>query len=168
MKLPFNCPPVCMDGHYIEEADQLLRDWVMLVQPKATDRRFLLMFMAIAFKAVNYKMMLLNIGQSGDNAKSSFFEMFIYLLGNYGLTGDKALIVKGPKDRVSRAQLDRVRFVLFEEPDPAKQLDVESIRDFVGGASETVGRFNFSNDNEITLHCKTALNANTCQVQLGY
>ena len=93
--------------------------------------------------------------------------MFIYLLGNYGLTGDEALVTKGKKDRVSKAQLDKVRFVLFEEPDASKPLDVESIKDFVGGASETTGRFNFSNDNDITLHCKSVLNANTMtQIQL--
>ena len=161
MKLPFNCPPVCNDGHYIEQAEALLRDWIKLVQPEADDRCLLLMFLALSLKAIDYEKMILNIGHSGDNAKSSYFEMAVYLLGSYGLTGDKCLIIKVKKDRVSKASLDRVRFVLFEEPDASKALDVEAIKDLVGGAVESTGRFNFSNDNTIKLHCKTVLNANT-------
>ena len=161
MKLPFNCPPVCNDGHYIEQANELMDDWIKLVQPEADDRCLLLMFLALVLKAINYKKMILNIGHSGDNAKSSFFEMVVYLLGSYGLTGDKCLIVKVKKDRVSKASLNKARFVLFEEPDAGKQLDVEFIKDLVGGAVESVGRFNFSNKNTVQLHCKTVLNANT-------
>lgn len=161
MKLPFNCPPVCNDGHYIQQAEALLRDWVLKIQPVAEDRRLLFTYLALVFKAINYKKMILNIGHSGDNAKSSFFEMGVYSFGSYGLKGDKALIVKSKKDRVSKAELNEVRFVLFEEPDAAKSLDIEFVKDLVGGAVETTGRFNFSNDNNVQLHCKTVLNANT-------
>ena len=161
MKLPFNCPPVCNDAHYIKQAEALLRDCVKLVQPEADDRCLLLMFLGLVLKAINYKKKILNIGHSGDNAKSSHFEMTVYLLGSYGLTGNKCLIVKVKKDRVTKASVNKVRFALFEEPDASKALDVETIKDLVGGAVESKGRFNFSNDNTIKLHCKTVLNANT-------
>ena len=161
MRRPFNCPPMCYDGHYITQARELLDDWILLIQPIAEDRKLLLTFVALSLKAINYKKMILNIGHSGDNAKSSFFEMVVYALGDYGVTGDKSLIVKGKKDRASKACLNEARFVLFEEPDPSKPLDVEFLKDLVGGANTTAGRFNFSNDNEIKLHCKTVLNANT-------
>ena len=161
MRAPFNVPPVCNDGHYITQANELLKDWIMLIQPMAEDRKLLLTFLALSLKAINYKKMILNIGHAGDNAKSSFFEFVVHCFSDYGVTGDKALIVKGKKDRVSKAVLNEKRFVLFEEPDPSKPLDVEFIKDLVGGAVKTAGRMNFSNDNEITLHCKTVLNANT-------
>ena len=161
MKLPFNCPPVCNDGHYIEQAKALLKDWIQKIQPVAEDQRLLFTYISLVFNAINYKKMVLNIGHSGNNAKSSFFEMCIYLLGSYGLIGDKCLIVKGKKDRVSKAQLNKARLVLFEEPDPSRPFDVEFVKDLAGGANKTVGRYNFSNDNHIELHCKTVLNANT-------
>ena len=161
MRRPFNCPPLCNDGHYITQANILLNDWILLVQPNAEDRRLLLTFVSLSFKAINYKKMIINIGHAGDNAKSSFFEMIIYALADYGVTGDKCLIVKGKKDRVSKASLNEARFVLFEEPDPSKPLDIEFLKDIVGGARKTAGRYNFSNDNVIRLDCKTVLNANT-------
>ena len=126
---PFNCPPVCFDGHYIHQAEQLQQEWIDLVQPEADDKCLLLMFLALTLLTVNYKKMILNIGPTGDNAKSSFFEMCVFLMGTYGIIGDKRLIVKGAqKDRVSKAMLDMVRFILFEEPDPSKTLDVEFIK----------------------------------------
>ena len=161
MKLPFNCPPVCNDGHYIKQAKALLKDWITKIQPVAEDQQLLFTYLSLVFNAINYKKMVLNIGHSGNNAKSSFFEMCIYLLGSYGLIGDKGLIVKGKKDRVSKAQLNKIRLALFEEPDPSKPFDVEFVKDLAGGANKTVGRYNFSNDNHIELHCKTVLNANT-------
>ena len=79
MRFPFNCPPVNFDGHYIQQAEELLEDWIKLVQPEAEDRMLLLMFVALSLKAVNYKKMIINIGRSGDNSKSSFYEMIVYL-----------------------------------------------------------------------------------------
>ena len=161
MKLAFNCPPLCTDGHYIDQAKEIIEEWIKKIQPVAEDKRLLLTYLSLILEAINYKKMILNIGYSGDNAKSSFFEMGVHLCGSYALIGDKCLLVKGKKDRVSKAQLNELRLVLFEEPDPSKGFDVEFAKDLVGGATETVGRFNFSNDNHIKLHCKTVLNANT-------
>ena len=161
MQFAFNCPPVCWDGHYIKQAEDLLDDWLIKVQPIAEDRYVLLVFLSLILKAFNYKKIVLNICQTGDNAKSSCFEMVVFLAGSYGLVGDKHLIVKGRKDRVSQAEVSRRRFVLFEEPDPSKQLDVEAIKDMVGGSKKGKGRYNFSNNNDVLLHCKTVLNANT-------
>ena len=91
------------------------------------------------------------------------FEMLIYSLGSYGLASDKRLIVRGAgqKDRVSIAEMNEVRFITFEEPDPAKALDIEFLKDLVGGSIAIAGRFNFSNNNKVLLLCKTVLNANT-------
>lgn len=161
MRFPFNCPPVSMDGHYIREARQFLRKTLKKVQPNAEDRRLIIMYMSLCFQAQNYKKMVINIGSSGNNAKSSVFECLIYLCGTYGLTGDKKLVVKGPNDKVSVAELNRKRVVMFEEPDPAKPLDQEFLKDLIGGAHQTTGRMLFSNKNQILLHCKTILNANT-------
>ena len=85
---------------------------------------------------------------------------YIYILGQYGLAGDERLLLKGPSDGVSLAELDCKRLVMFEEPDPSKSLDQEFLKDLIGGANQTTGRFNFSDKNKITLHCKTVLNAN--------
>ena len=125
---PFNCPPMCFDGHYIHQAEQLQREWIDLVQPEADDKCLLLMFLSLTLLTVNYKKMILNIGSSGDNAKSSFFEMCVYLMGTYGIIGDKRLIVRGKNDRVSEAMLNMVRFILFEEPDAGKSIDVEFLK----------------------------------------
>ena len=160
MRHDFNCPPVCLDGHYIKQAEEWLRDVFFKIQPNAEDRRLILLYMSLAFKALNFKKMVINIGTSGNNAKSSTFECLIYILGQYGLAGDKRMLLKGPTDRVSLAELDCKRFVMFEEPDPAKSLDQEFMKDLIGGANQTTGRFNFSNKNKISLHCKTVLNAN--------
>ena len=125
---PFNCPPVNNDLHYFYQAEQLQREWIDLVQPEADDKCLLLMFIALTLLTVNYKKMILNIGSSGDNAKSSFFEMCVFLMGSYGVIGDKKLIVRGKKDRVSEAMLNCVRFILFEEPDAGKPIDIEFIK----------------------------------------
>ena len=161
VRFPYGCPPLCWDGHYITQAKAVLKDWLKLVQPVTEDLCLLLMFMALSFNTVNYKKMIINVGQSGNNSKSSTFEMLIYQLGSYGLNGDKKLITKGPKDRVSQAELDCKRMVLFEEPDPSKKTDTEFVKDCVGGSKKGTGRYNFSNKNQISYHCKVALNANT-------
>ena len=160
-KLPYGCPPLNFDGSYITEAEDLLRDWIDLVQPVPEDKCLLLTYLGLVLKAINYKKMIINVGHTGDNAKSSFFEMLVDLAGGYGVTGDKNLIVKGKKDRVSKAVLHLARIVLFEEPDPTKPLNIEFLKDLVGGATKAAARLNFSNDTEILLHCKTVLNANT-------
>ena len=161
MRKPFNCPPLAASNGHREQAQQLMRDWFKLIQPKAEDLVLLLQFMSLVLSAVNYKKMVINLGESGNNSKSSCFEMLVYVLGSYGLAGDKRLIVRGgQKDRVSIAEMSEVRFITFEEPDPAKALDVEFLKDLVGGSMAIAGRFNFSNNNKVLLHCKTALNAN--------
>ena len=160
MRFPFNCPPVSMDGHYIQQAKEFLRSTLRKVQPDPEDRRLICTYMSLIFQAINFKKMVINIGKSGNNAKSSVFECLIYSAGSYGLTGDKKLIVKGKKDRVSVAELNMKRIVMFEEPDPSKGLDQEFLKDLIGGANKTTGRMLFSNKNQIVLHCKTILNAN--------
>ena len=160
MRFKFNLPPVNMDGHYIRQARAYLRDVLLKVQPDAEDRRLIIIYMALIFKAENFKKMPINIGSSGNNAKSSTFECLVYLAGSYGLIGDIKLVVKGAKDKVSIADLNMIRIVMFEEPDAAKQLDQSFLKDLIGGAKETTGRKLFSNKNKIKLHCKTVLNAN--------
>ena len=54
--------------------------------------------------------------------------MCVYLMGTYGIIGDKRLIVRGKNDRVSEAMLNMVRFILFEEPDAGRSIDVEFVK----------------------------------------
>lgn len=160
MKYPFNCPPVSNGDDHIRQAEELLETWIKLVQPNPEDRLLLLQFISISFLAENYKKMIVNIGAKGNNSKSSCFEMVIHCFGKYGIVGDKKLIIKTRKDKVSEAEIDRVRFILFEEPDAKQSLDLDSIKDLVGGSNTKKGRMNYSNENNVTLHSKIVLNAN--------
>lgn len=143
-----------------KQAAWLMKNWISKVMPDADDRKLLLTFMSIVLTAFNYKKMIINSGASGNNAKSSLFEFLIHCLGSYGVIGDKVLLLKKQKDRVSKADLSHKRFCLWEEPDPGANLDVEYLKDLVGGSVQTAGRKNWSNDNVIHLHCKYAINAN--------
>ena len=71
MRKPFNCPPVATSSAHTEQAQQLMRDWFKLIQPKPEDLLLLLQFMSLVLCAVNYKKMLINLGESGNNSKSS-------------------------------------------------------------------------------------------------
>lgn len=162
MRYPYVLDPSKPDvmARVKRQAGNLLRNWLMKVMPDEEDLDMLLTFMSLVFTATNYKKMIINAGPSGNNAKSSLFEFLINTLGSYGMIGDKRLILKGPKDRVSKASISCKRFVLFEEPDPGQTMDIETIKDFVGGNEQTTGRMNYSNNNVVHLHAKYAINAN--------
>ena len=139
---------------------ELLDNLFNRIFPIEAHRDCWLTFASIAFEGCNYRKCVINHGVCGRNGKSKTCEMLVYTFGDYANMGDVKTLLRGKKDKASLANLNEKRFILYEEPDDTKAMDIAMIKMLVGGIERMCARQLYATTDQIKLHNKMMINVN--------
>jgi phage/plasmid-associated DNA primase len=117
--------------------------------------------MAGGLDKVNRRQCAINLGECGANGKSKSTEQLVYTFGSYARMGDNKTLLTGKKDKVSLANMNGQRFIVYEEPDGEKKYDTCKMKNVIGGSQKMGGaRLCYSYEDEIDIHATNIINCN--------
>ncbi len=156
---------MCMGCLYVQRDDQFIQDVLITrvfskVFPIEAHMWSYLMYLSLALEGRNRRHCAINIGTEGNNGKSKNAEMVLCMMGSYGSMGDNKFLLKGKKDRATIANMHRKRFMIFEEPDQDRSIDINRLKAWVGGSDTHNARQLYKNGDQIEICSSLVINMN--------
>lgn len=96
----------------------------------------------------------------GRNGKGLLNKLMAYALSNYAMKGDIKILTNektmGACPEI--ANMDRKRYIYFQEPSKRKRLNNQIVKDLTGG--EAKARLLYSNEDKVRLNCSVCMECN--------
>lgn len=151
-------------GYDYEERNEddvnYLYEIIRQILPEKDVREFYLTLLSTGLIGETLEKFIISNG-SGGNGKGLLHELFASTLGDYGYTGNNAVLLNpiGEGANAGIASMSYKRFIVYREPDSKQSICTNTVKEITGG-SEINARMLYSNDCKTILHGTHVLECN--------